>query len=506
MLCWCGSEKPIEECHFADNWTIPSVEGYKILEPSDITDEVKNNLITHLKSTASIDAIDANHTFEISIAEQNIQYFKQSLIYSEKITGSATLCVPPDFNNWGTQPSLPSNFVSHKLNLLSGINDITEINSFVNFKKYIGHIFFASPASDLSKNLRLVSKKFREFYPNGYIDFISVDRMNFVMPVIFRNFAKQEILGINLTKKLLISSWKEKIPLETGSVYFDILFNLFGNGCYGFVNAWLDRCLLLTFGQRVSFKYLSYAAAYSKGSDIGFYKGGVDSGIQLFGVSPNDFRQFTAWYIRKLNRLLTYLNHFATFANIVTSYIDPVKHYKYCLTWEQILVLVAKILGTDDHSVKKQLTFVFLDILAHLKGGLIDHLFKPRIIGEIYNSFNDLPSSISSNYRTHAETVFNNLINEVYSGVIPQYIINDKVVLPSGKEFDKLSYVGTYLSALRNTIHGYSGSTDEEYKEVMFINTGEIPSTLSEIVPILFLYLLIKPNVFFKSNIFPNLF
>ncbi|MCL4384187.1 hypothetical protein M1116_01945 [Patescibacteria group bacterium] len=506
MVCWCGSEKPIKECHFTDTWTIPSVNGFKISQPPDITDEVKNNLITHIKKTTSIDMVDTNHTFEICIPEQKIEFLKQSLIYSEKITGSNTLSVPPDFVNWGTQPSLSSNFVTDNLKLLSEIKDITEINNFVNFKKYIGHIFFASPASDLSKNLRLVTKKFKEFYPDGYIDFISVDSRNFVLPVIFRSFAKQDILGIDLTKKLINSSWKEKVPLETGSVYFDIMFNLFGDGSYGFVNAWLDRCLLLTFGQRISFKYLSYASAYSKGSDIGFYEGGVDPGMQVFGVSPNDFRQFTAWYIRKLNRLLSYLNHFATFANRVTSFIDPVAHYKYYLTWEQILILVAKILGTDDRTVKKQLTFVFLDIMAHLKGGLIDHLFKPRILSDILNSFNDLPNSLSSKYRTHAEIVFNNLIDEVYSGVIPQFAVNDKVVLPSGKEFDKFSYVGAYLSALRNTIHGYSGSTDEEYKEVMFINKGEIPTRLAEIVPILFMYLLIKPDVFFKSNIFSDIF
>ena len=180
--------------------------------------------------------------------------------------------------------------------------------------------------------------------------------------------------------------------------------------------------------------------------------------------------------------------------------------FRSCLTWEQILVLVSKILGADDKIIKKQLTFILLDILAHLKGGLIDHLFKPRIIKEILDSFSDLPKDISDKYKIHAETIFNNLINEVYSGIIPQYIVNDEIVLPSGTKFDKLSYVGAYLSALRNTIHGFSGSTDQEYKEVLFINTCEIPSSLAEIVPILYLYLLIKPDVFFKSNIFTDLF
>lgn len=498
ITCWCGSNYSLSECHeaFEKNWKLPVVKNLKINWSEDADENSKNNILNYLSKRLNYSVVDKGKYFDISYDSNYISFFKQSLFANKQMYKQGGLFIPSDYKNWAGEPKLPNNFIHDNIKKAESISDIKDINNFVDFKQAASYAIFASKKGDLINNSKRILNKFFSFFPDGSVDFINVNEKLLVTPIIIRNLVKQQVFGIKVSKELLESKWDNKLPMV--NCYFDILFNLFGFGFYGFTIPWLDRVMLFTFGARIDFPRVDYAAAYARGTDYNF--GSFYS--KAFGMSFSDLRRFTGWYINKINILLNYLYNLGTFA--YSEEITPSTHYKQVLTFQQILVLVLKILGSTDRLIKKQLSIIFLDIMAHVSGkGGVSEILADKFMEKIINTLDYLPPPLNNEYKKHAQTVYEDIKNQIYDGLVPQYKFQDGIHLDNNV-YTKGNYSAKYINALRNTIHGYANSS--EYEKIIFTNNDEIPDALSEFIPIIFLSMLIKPSLYFHSKRFKDAF
>jgi hypothetical protein len=220
-------------------------------------------------------------------------------------------------------------------------------------------------------------------------------------------------------------------------------------------------------------------------------------------LSYEESRLFTAWYINRLTRLLGYIYHPAVFARRVNKVsndwvIDPIHHRTRLLTTWQIFGLLSKILATNDNGIRKNLTITLLGILAQLRGERIAKLFSASFENEFISALGGLPLAIAADYQRYAGQVFASIRQEVIDGLIPS-AKSGTSVLVAGQTYTCEQYVGDYIQALRNTIHGYDKLQDKQYENILAINKDYLPDTLSSIAPALFIGLLAKPSLFIRS-------
>lgn len=209
----------------------------------------------------------------------------------------------------------------------------------------------------------------------------------------------------------------------------------------------------------------------------------------------------TGWYVNRLNRLLAYLYHPATFATPADGSwtMNATKHRVNLLTFIQLTNLLSRILGSEDYYTKKAMSLSLVDLVAQLMGKSIGDLFEQRQIRRIVETLEDLPSLLRTEYMEYALSVFENVIVEAYDGLAPAYRQGDGVVI-DGETMRKDKYAGQYMRALRNTIHGYSKLTDRQYERYLAINQDYLPDALADVGPVLFLSLLCEPRLYFRSE------
>lgn len=502
--CWCESQTEYLLCHGAlENNKLKPVDGLKLKLDKNTTETIKSNFINFLQSLESYSFSDKGDYISFNYNGQQIEYFNQHTITKNSLK-SNSYRIPKIFEPWVNEPkNLEKDFISKNRACINSISNTKEILSLHDFKKSSENLFMSSIKSqNLVENVGIISNKFIELFPNGTVDFITINKLNFISPLLIRNFSKQEIFGLDITKDLLSTEWKERPPMSNEGNYFDILFNLFEGGIYGICIPWLDRNLLLTFGELIKIGDSDYLYSYVRGTDCGFLDGGLKPKTEKFCLTRSDFRIFTGWYIAHINDLLNYLYCFGSFANRKNLYINSIEQYKYIMTFEQITLLLAKILGTNDLVIKKQLTITFLDLVSKLRfgsRGSINRIFEVSYVNEMLKNLEKLPKQFNSQYKKHAEFIIQKLFDEVTNGVVPFYKKVNTIETPS-KIFTINEYIGAYISALRNTIHGVHGSSDKEFNEVIFINSGEIPNYLSNITSIIYINILITPHSYFRSE------
>lgn len=506
-LCWCESGTDYLSCHGRiKKRVLYPVNGLILPLDKDTPNAVKTNFINYLKNLDMYSFADEGNYLGFDYNGKYVDFYNQEIITKNSIK-NGYFRIPSIFLPWAKEAkNLDSGFIDENRKKLKSITRIRELIDLHDLKKHTGYLFISSAEKQtLRDNVGIISSKFIELFPEGSIDFISISNCNFVLPILIRNFSKQKILGIGVTKDLLKTNWKEHLPANDQGNYFDILFNLFESGVYGFTIPWLDRNLLLTFGTTLRLGDAEYLSKYVNGTDYGYLEAGVKITTEKFALTPSDFRVFTGWYIMRLNDLLNYLYCFASFANKKDLNLNPVEQYKYIITFEQITSLLLKILGTNDLMIKKQLTLIFLDLVSKLRfgsGGSVDKIFFKSYIDELNDNLDNLPIQFNIQYKKHVTLIFQKLFDEVIDEVIPFYKKDNGIETPSRK-FSFNEYVGAYISALRNSIHGIHGSSEKDFDEVVFINSGEVPSYLPNIAAIIYLNILIKPELYFRSQNLP---
>lgn len=502
--CWCESRTDYLSCHgIINNFKLLPVKNLKLKLDENTTETLKNNFINFLQTLGSYSVTDKGDHLGVDFDGSRIDFYSQHTITKNSLR-SNSYRIPKIFEPWANDPKdLENNFIAKNRALINSISNTKELSKIHDFKKSAENLFMSSTdPTILVDNVGIISNKFIELFPQGTVDFITINKLNFILPLLIRNFSKQEIFGLGMTKSLLSTDWKERLPMSNEGNYFNILFNLFESGIYGICIPWLDRNLLLTFGKSIQLGSSDYLYSYVRGVDSGFLESGSKPKTEKFYLTNNDFRIFTGWYVSHINDLLNYLYCFGSFAKRKSMYINSIEQYKYIMTFEQITLLLVKILGTNDLVIKKQLTVIFLDLVSKLRfgsGGSINKLFQSKYLNEIIRNLEKLPSQFNSKYKEHAELIIQKLFNEVTDGVVPYYKKTNIIETPS-KTFTINEYTGAYISALRNTIHGVHGSANGDFNEVIFINSGDTPNYLSNIASIIYLNILVAPNNYLRSE------
>lgn len=510
-LCWCESGKVIDECHGVLNNSINLLvnERFKIELSPDVLPNSKTNIFTYLSSEFNDYELSENeNNIEFRSKDIFIDYIEQTIWSYPNMSNYNNLRVPSSYTGWIKPKDMPNNFIANQFNILQQINNVKELNDLFNFQQAISYAFFVSDLSNLQNNGVRIVKEFQKHFEEGYVDFITISRKAQTTPILFRILTKQSVFGFKVSTQLLNSNWKEHTPGNIVLPSLNILFNLFGNGAYGFVSEWIDKALIFTYGTKVNLPFAEYAALYVKGSTHGFVDYSDDKNDKyFFDITPQDFRIFTGWYINQINIFLNYIYHLFTFADPESLIIDPVDHYKKILTIEQIVKLILRILGSDDSYIKKLLTIQLLDILANWRfaNNNLNELFATKFTNRMIQNLSSLPESIKEKYVKHTEDALNRITNEIWENVPNEFKKGDEILLPNGSKYNKSNYIGLYIRQIRNTIHGYVKTEDKHFEEVLFINSGEIPKYLPEIVPLIFLNMIIQPNLFFPSKVFTNL-
>lgn len=503
-LCWCGSGINLEECHLKldTQWKLPIQDEYILKFSKEITADGKNNILAFIiDSIPEITIKELNGSFILSSKEVYWDFMYQTVWAYPNMSTYNDVRIPQYYNEWLESPKEPKDgFIVNQFSNLREITNLSDVNDLFNYQDSISKIFLFSDNSNLIENSKRIIKKFMKDFEKGYIDFISIHKNSQVLPNLYRLLSREKILGFTMSKKLFNSNWKEPTPDNIVFSLSNILFNLFGKGTYGFSAEWLSRSLLFTYGKSIDFPYLEYASLSIRGAKNKFDFQNSGSTI-TFGISPLDFRVFTGWYLHQCNKFLTYFLHPLTFAN-PSKEVDTVKHYKNILTIEQIVQLILLILSTKNIYLKNTLTVQLLGILSKNIDDLFTEKFKKIMLGNL----DQLPTSIRIKYIEHSKVALNIIDEEVWSKLIPDFKKGNEVHLPNGKKMTRPGYLGYYIRSIRNTVHGYADTYEDTFNNVLFTNSGKCPENLHLLVPIIFLNIIIKPDLFFPSMVFKYCF
>lgn len=509
LECWCGSGLPVGQCHGLQgwSWTLPAVQGLEYHWPPGIDPATQANIARYFVECTPYRFRLVGDCVEIDCGAHAWQFFRQKPLAIPSNGSMAFFGIPAEYRNWADASELGPLLIDKNLRSLDAISSIGGVEEFFQFRRSISYALFSSSRDALADHLRRAVTKYFEFFPAGSVDFVSVGQESAALLSVSRSLTKAEFLGIDKTRATLAAGWGGRMLGEMP--YFDIAFSLFGLGQAGFSETWLDHALLFTFGRQVEFGNVAYHLAYARGLSQQFQSLTPHfSRLQFRPLTTSESRRFTGWYIERLNRLLSYVYHIATFAEKQKEFIvfSPVRSYRAVLTFEQIIHLIGRIIGSDDLFVRKQLTVLLLDALSHCGGpGGISGLFERAFWGKLVRCFQALPANLGDEYAAFAASAFEHVIDEACSGLAPTQWDGDKIRL-SDKSVSKDIYAGKYIGALRNTIHGYLGNLSTDFKDLLFINAGRLPDSLPDLVPILFLALVIRPTTFFASRVFPRVF
>ena len=513
IVCWCGSGVTLSQCHGqTDNsWSLPAVADLRLKWPEGADSLSRHNCQLYIRSYTPYTCLPNGDYLGLASGPFHVEFFKQSLVATKEIYQRGLvqpIPIIPDlianYNVWSDLGIDQNTFLNRNLVKLSVVNDISSTDGLRGFKQASSNIVLASDNADLARTLTPILRKFMELSSKGFVDLLTIDPYLARASHLPRVLAKQEMIGVVLTRELSGGKWFERI--QSLAPYFGLMMNIFEVGFYGFVLDYIDKVFLFTFGEKVSFSDLGFSLAYVRGATANFVPSQINYEIPHFVTSPSGFRVFTHWYVNGVNRILCYLTHLATFAKIQGTHasIDTVKHYKHLLTFDQVSSLLLRMVTSDDYFTKSYLTLILLDILAHTAlNKPISALFESAFLQAVIASLSDLPAMMRDKYTEYAETVFNTTIQAVYDGALPDLRVGDHVVA-DGRSLTKEQYTGEYLSALRHTIHGYS--SNRWYEKLLFTNADKIPDIACRIPAILYVSMLCKPSLFFPSEVFDGLF
>ncbi len=513
ILCWCGSDVSLSQCHgqFDNTWSLPPIADLRLKWPSDADALSRHNLQAYVQSYTPYTCQASSDYLSLASGPFHKDFFHQTLVATKDVYQRGlvqpiptTPDVAGNYDVWSDLGIDQNTFLDRNLRKVADLNDLSSLEGLRGFRLASSNIILASAKADLVRTLNPVLRKFFELSDKGFVDLLTIDPYLLRANHLVRVLAKQDIIGVKLSRELSGGKWLERIRALTP--YFDIMMNVFEDGFYGIVLDYIDKVFLFTIGEKVSFSDLSHSLAYARGASADFVPANIDYEMPHFETSPSGFRVFTHWYINRVNRLLCFLTHLATFANPEGSHFisTPIAHYKHLLTFDQLNDLLLSLLTTDDYYLKSYLTAILLDILAHT--GLrkpIPALFEPAFLKSVISSFSDLPITMRDKFTEYAQTVFDLTTRTIYEGALPDLREGDYIVL-SGRKLTKERYAGEYLSALRHTVHGYA--SNDWYEKILFTNTDKIPEIACRIPAILYLSMLCRPNLYFPSRVFETLF
>jgi hypothetical protein len=488
---------------FQTPWALPPVGPLTAAWDPKIDAATKINVIAYVGATQGYTAVAQPDWLEISCGPCFWEFYRQDLFATGLSSLPANLGIPASYSSWVPTVNFPHEFVLRKIAELQAIQRADDSPSFASVRRAVSSIFLASGAGGLQATAPTVLTELFRLFPGACIDFVSVSNDEQHLSAIVRSLAKQEALGIDLTRAALNAGWTGRRTRE--SRYFDVLVNLFGADIAGFTAPWLDRTLLVTFQSPQPISDPAFEIAYARGLDMMGQPdyGAPHPGRTFRSLTFSEMRVFTHWYILALNKTLSFLLHIGTFSK--AGVIRPLLSYKHILTWEQITLLVAKTLASGDLAIKKRLALGLIDILVGARGMSVEEFFSPKRINKLIDSLAGLPPSIQTEFSDYARSVFAELVDEICDGVIPTAINGGFIDLPSGR-LTKEQFAAKNLHALRNTIHSYAGHQGNDYAQYLLVSDDELPNTLPALVPILFLSVLAKPSLHFNSGVFGGVF
>ncbi|MDE3111741.1 MAG: hypothetical protein KGK34_02240 [Chloroflexota bacterium] len=207
---------------------------------------------------------------------------------------------------------------------------------------------------------------------------------------------------------------------------------------------------------------------------------------QWIRLAPVRAAGFVEWYVERLNVLMERLADPRTTARL--GILRPLDQVRMVRTVMQLQDLVGRMLVTSDHFARSAAAIQVLarfDDLGWQFRDIVDETWLATRAAPL-----EADSEVGGIYESYRRVIQKAVVDELLAGT-HGVVTGDTLKLSTGREVKTVHYLGEYLKAVRDSIHGFNV---EKLETTFGSQKGTLPINLSQLAALLWLVFLADPD------------